>query len=78
MRTNTNIPFSYISIQVNVTGISKSKGFQGPMKRWGFAGQPKTHGVSLTHRSHGSTGNRQTPGKVFKGKKMAGRMGGKR
>lgn len=65
-------------MKVNVTGISKGKGFQGVMKRWGFGGQPKTHGVSLTHRSLGSTGNRQTPGRVFKGKKMAGRMGGKK
>lgn len=45
------------------------------MKRWGFGGQPATHGVSLTHRSVGSTGNRQTPGRVFKGKKMPGHMG---
>jgi large subunit ribosomal protein L3 len=59
---------------VDVTGMTKGKGFQGPMKRWGFGGQPASHGVSVTHRSHGSTGNRI--GKVFKGKKMAGRMGG--
>lgn len=62
-------------MHVNVTGISKGKGFQGVMKRWGFGGQPATHGVSLTHRSLGSTGNRQTPGRVFKGKKMPGHMG---
>lgn len=62
-------------MHINVQGITKGKGFQGAMKRWGFAGQPATHGVSLTHRSIGSTGNRQTPGRVFKGKKMAGHMG---
>jgi len=45
------------------------------MKRWGFGGLRATHGVSISHRSHGSTGNRQDPGKVFKGKKMAGHMG---
>eukprot|EP00180_Rhodochaete_pulchella_P000297 Plantae.Rhodophyta-Rhodochaete_pulchella.ctg12067.p1 GENE.Plantae.Rhodophyta-Rhodochaete_pulchella.ctg12067~~Plantae.Rhodophyta-Rhodochaete_pulchella.ctg12067.p1 ORF type:complete len:282 (+),score=15.38 Plantae.Rhodophyta-Rhodochaete_pulchella.ctg12067:74-919(+) len=63
---------------VDVTGISVGKGFQGPMKRWGFGGLPASHGVSKAHRSHGSTGNRTEPGRVFKGKKMAGRMGGKR
>jgi large subunit ribosomal protein L3 len=61
---------------VDVTGVSKGKGFAGAMKRHNFAGMPATHGVSLTHRSHGSTGNRTLPGRVFKGKKMAGRMGG--
>jgi len=61
--------------RITVTGVSKGKGFQGPMKRWGFGGLPASHGTSLTHRSHGATGNRQDPGKVFKGKKMAGRMG---
>lgn len=61
---------------VDVTGITIGKGFQGVMKRYGFGGQPATHGVSLTHRSLGSTGCRQTPGRVFKGKKMPGRMGG--
>lgn len=64
-------------MKVNVQGLTKGKGFQGVMKRWGFGGQPATHGVSLTHRSLGSTGNRQTPGRVFKGKKMAGHMGNK-
>eukprot|EP00004_Rigifila_ramosa_P004602 TRINITY_DN15087_c0_g1_i1.p1 TRINITY_DN15087_c0_g1~~TRINITY_DN15087_c0_g1_i1.p1 ORF type:complete len:343 (-),score=64.97 TRINITY_DN15087_c0_g1_i1:28-1056(-) len=62
---------------VDVTGITTGKGFQGVMKRWGFSGLPASHGVSVSHRSHGSTGQRQDPGKVFKGKKMAGRMGGK-
>ncbi len=63
---------------VDVTGTSIGKGFQGVMKRWGFAGQPASHGNSLAHRGAGSTGGCQDPGKVFKGKKMAGRMGGKR
>lgn len=56
----------------------RGKGFQGAMKRWGFGGLPASHGVSLTHRSLGATGARQDPGKVWKGKKMAGRMGGDR
>ena len=60
---------------VDVTGHTQGKGFAGAMKRWGFGGLRATHGVSLSHRSHGSTGNRQDPGKVFKGKKMAGHMG---
>ena len=63
---------------VDVCGTSRGKGFAGVMKRWGFGGGRATHGNSLSHRSHGSTGNSQDPGKVFKGKKMAGRMGGKR
>jgi large subunit ribosomal protein L3 len=63
---------------VDITGTSIGKGFQGPMKRWNFAGLRATHGVSITHRSHGSTGQRQDPGKVFKGKKMAGHMGAER
>ncbi|XP_007035988.2 PREDICTED: 50S ribosomal protein L3-2, chloroplastic [Theobroma cacao] len=62
---------------VDVTGISRGKGFQGGMKRWGFKGMPASHGASLSHRSIGSTGQRDAPGKVFKGKKMPGRMGGK-
>jgi large subunit ribosomal protein L3 len=63
---------------VDVTGTSQGKGFQGAMKRWNFGGLRATHGVSLSHRSHGSTGQRQDPGKVFKGKKMAGHMGSER
>ena len=63
---------------VDVTGTNQGKGFQGPMKRWNFSGLRATHGVSLSHRSHGSTGQRQDPGKVFKGKKMAGHMGDER
>lgn len=62
---------------VDVTGISRGKGFAGGMKRWGFSGGPASHGNSLAHRSIGSTGQRDAPGKVFKGKKMPGRMGGK-
>ena len=61
--------------KVDVTGTSKGKGFAGGMKRWGFKGLRATHGVSVSHRSHGSTGQCQDPGKVFKGKKMAGHMG---
>ena len=60
---------------VDVSGISKGKGFQGAMKRHGFRGMPASHGTSRSHRSLGSTGQCQDPGKVFKGKKMAGRMG---
>src|SRR5690606_7886188 len=63
---------------VDVTGTNQGKGFQGAMKRWNFAGLRATHGVSVSHRSHGSTGQRQDPGKVFKGKKMAGHMGDER
>jgi large subunit ribosomal protein L3 len=63
---------------VDVTGDSKGKGFQGAMKRWNFGGLRATHGVSISHRSHGSTGQRQDPGKVFKGKKMAGHLGDER
>ncbi|KAG6483959.1 50S ribosomal protein L3-2, mitochondrial-like [Zingiber officinale] len=62
---------------VDVVGITRGKGFQGGMKRWGFSGMPASHGASLSHRSLGSTGQRDAPGKVFKGKKMPGRMGGK-
>jgi large subunit ribosomal protein L3 len=60
---------------VDVTGISKGKGFAGAIKRHGFGGLRATHGVSISHRSHGSTGNRTEPGKVFKNKRMAGHMG---
>jgi len=60
---------------VDIQGVSQGKGFAGAMKRWGFGGLRATHGVSLSHRSHGSTGQNQDPGKVFKGKKMAGHMG---
>lgn len=63
---------------VDVCADSKGKGFAGGMKRWNFAGLEATHGVSISHRSHGSTGQCQDPGKVFKGKKMAGHLGDER
>jgi large subunit ribosomal protein L3 len=63
---------------VDVTGTSIGKGFQGVMKRWNFGGGRATHGNSLSHRIAGSTGQRQDPGKVFKGKKMAGHLGDER
>jgi len=62
---------------VDVTAISIGKGFAGAMKRHNFGGLRASHGVSVSHRSHGSTGQNQDPGKVFKGKKMAGHMGAK-
>jgi large subunit ribosomal protein L3 len=61
--------------KVDVTGTSIGKGFAGSMKRHNFGGHRASHGNSVTHRAHGSTGQRQDPGKVFKGKKMAGHMG---
>jgi len=67
-----------IGQRVDVTGTSIGKGFAGGMKRHNFGGLRATHGVSVSHRSHGSTGQRQDPGKVFKGKKMAGHMGDRR
>ncbi|CEP38062.1 MULTISPECIES: 50S ribosomal protein L3 [Halomonadaceae] len=63
---------------VDVTGTSKGKGFQGAVKRWNFRTQDMTHGNSLSHRAPGSIGMCQTPGRVFKGKKMAGQMGNAR
>ena len=63
---------------VDVTGTSIGKGFAGSMKRHNFAGLRASHGVSVSHRSHGSTGHCQDPGRVFKGKKMAGHMGAKK
>ena len=62
---------------VDVRSKTVGKGFAGVMKRWNFAGLRASHGVSVSHRSHGSTGQRQDPGRVFKGKKMAGHMGDK-
>lgn len=62
---------------VDVTGTSKGKGFAGVIKRWNFSMQDATHGNSLSHRAPGSIGQNQSPGKVFKGKKMAGQMGNK-
>jgi len=61
--------------KVDVAGKSKGKGFQGAVKRWNFSMQDATHGNSLSHRAPGSIGQCQTPGRVFKGKKMAGHMG---
>ncbi|MCP4597691.1 50S ribosomal protein L3, partial [Neptuniibacter sp.] len=61
--------------KVDVTGQSKGKGFQGGVKRWNFSMQDATHGNSLSHRAPGSIGQCQTPGRVWKGKKMAGQMG---
>ena len=60
---------------VDVSGVSKGKGFAGVMKRHGFSGLAASHGVSISHRSFGSTGACQDPGRVWRGKKMAGRMG---
>ena len=62
---------------LDVRSKTIGKGFAGVMKRWNFGGLRASHGVSVSHRSHGSTGQRQDPGKVFKGKKMAGHMGDK-
>lgn len=64
--------------KVDVTGQSKGKGFQGAIKRWNFSMQDATHGNSVSHRAPGSIGQCQTPGRVFKGKKMAGHMGAER
>ncbi|MCY0964919.1 50S ribosomal protein L3 [Parathalassolituus penaei] len=61
--------------KVDVTGVSKGKGFQGGVKRWNFRTQDATHGNSVSHRAPGSIGQCQTPGRVWKGKKMAGHMG---
>ena len=64
--------------KVDVTGQSKGKGFQGGVKRWNFHMQDATHGNSISHRANGSIGQCQTPGRVFKGKKMSGHMGAER
>ncbi len=64
--------------KVDIVGTTIGKGFAGVIKRWNFKGLRATHGVSISHRSHGSTGQRQDPGRVFKGKKMAGHMGDRR
>ena len=63
---------------VDVAGVTKGKGFQGTIKRWNFKMGDATHGNSLSHRSPGSIGQRQTPGRVFPGKKMSGHMGAER
>jgi large subunit ribosomal protein L3 len=73
------VPSHYVDGQfIDVVGTTIGKGFQGVMKRWNFAGLEASHGVSVSHRSHGSTGQRQDPGRVFKGKKMAGHLGQER
>ncbi|MBB3143164.1 50S ribosomal protein L3 [Halomonas organivorans] len=64
--------------KIDVTGTSKGKGFQGAVKRWNFRTQDNSHGNSLSHRAPGSIGMCQTPGRVFKGKKMAGQLGNER
>ncbi|MGD6858718.1 MAG: 50S ribosomal protein L3 [Enterobacteriaceae bacterium] len=64
--------------KVDVTGISKGKGFSGTVKRWNFSTQDSSHGNSLSHRKPGSIGQNQSPGRVFKGKKMAGHLGNER
>ncbi|MFZ5698243.1 MAG: 50S ribosomal protein L3 [Pseudomonadota bacterium] len=61
--------------KIDVTGVSRGKGYQGAIKRWNFSMQDATHGNSRAHRAPGSIGQRQSPGRVFKGKKMAGHMG---
>ena len=60
---------------LDVRGVSKGRGFSGGIRRWGFGRQPESHGTSVSHRSHGSTGQCQLPGRVMKGKKMAGQYG---
>ena len=85
--SNENVPEVGVELSVNhfvagqyvdVTGTSIGKGFAGAMKRHNFGGMRASHGVSISHRAHGSTGQCQEPGKVFKGKKMAGHMGAER
>jgi|TARA_B110000444_G_scaffold255827_1_gene290982 large subunit ribosomal protein L3 len=77
VKVGENIAVDQFSIgqKVDVTGISKGKGYAGVIKRWNFQMQDATHGNSLSHRAHGSTGQCQTPGRVWKGKKMSGHMG---
>ena len=75
--SSINISHFQKSQKVDVTGISSGKGFAGAIKRHNFGGLRASHGVSISHRAHGSTGHSQDPGKVFKGKKMAGHMGDK-
>ncbi len=75
---NINVSSFIVGQFVDVSSNSIGKGFAGGMKRHNFSGNRATHGVSISHRSHGSTGQCQDPGKVFKGKKMAGRLGNKK
>ncbi len=76
--TKLNVSHFKVDQFVDASSISIGKGFAGVMKRHNFAGLRASHGVSISHRSHGSTGQNQDPGRVFKGKKMAGRMGSKK
>ena len=76
--TKLNADHFKIDQFVDASSISIGKGFAGVMKRHNFGGLRASHGVSISHRSHGSTGQNQDPGRVFKGKKMAGRMGNRR
>lgn len=76
--SNISVDRFEVGQKVDVTGSSKGKGFQGGVKRWNFAMQDATHGNSISHRAPGSIGQCQTPGRVFKGKKMAGHMGAER
>jgi large subunit ribosomal protein L3 len=73
--TSISVDLFTVGQEIDVTGQSKGKGFQGGIKRHNFSMQDATHGNSVSHRVHGSTGQNQTPGRVFKGKKMAGHMG---
>ncbi|KAH9245962.1 50S ribosomal protein L3 [Batrachochytrium salamandrivorans] len=75
--TRIDVRHFVVGQKLDVTGTTLGKGFQGVMKRWGFAGFPESHGTSKTHRSAGAIGSCQDPGKVWPGKKMAGREGGK-
>ena len=76
--TKLNVEHFKVDQFVDASSISIGKGFAGVMKRHNFGGLRASHGVSISHRSHGSTGQNQDPGRVFKGKKMAGRMGNKK
>lgn len=72
---NVGVELFTVGQAVDVIGTSKGRGFQGGVKRWNFRTQDATHGNSVSHRVHGSTGQNQSPGRVFKGKKMAGHLG---
>ena len=76
--TKLNVDHFKVDQFIDASSISVGKGFAGVMKRHNFGGLRASHGVSISHRSHGSTGQNQDPGRVFKGKKMAGRMGNKK
>jgi large subunit ribosomal protein L3 len=76
--TKLNVSHFKINQFIDASSFSTGKGFAGVMKRHNFGGLRASHGVSISHRSHGSTGQNQDPGRVFKGKKMAGRMGNKK